>query len=158
MVELLRYLEANGFVSYIASGGDRDFMRPVTDEIYGIPPERVIGSSNASSTRRRARRHALLPRRAGRLRRRPRQAGADLEPDRAPADRSPAATRTATSRCSASRAARDGRRCGCSVLHDDAEREFDYVAGAETALERAADEGWTVVSMKDDWATVFADA
>ena len=38
MVELLRYLEANGFANYIASGGDRDFMRPVTSEIYGIPP------------------------------------------------------------------------------------------------------------------------
>ena len=41
------YLEANGFTNYIASGGDRDFMRPVTQEIDGIPPERVIGSSNA---------------------------------------------------------------------------------------------------------------
>ena len=45
MVELLRYLEANGFTTYIASGGDRDFMRPVTADIYGIPAERVIGSS-----------------------------------------------------------------------------------------------------------------
>ena len=41
------------------------------------------------------------------------------------------------------------------VLHDDAEREFDYVAGAEQALERADRDGWTVVSIKDDWATVF---
>ena len=49
MIELLRYLEANRFKSFIASGGDRDFMRPVTDEIYGIPAERVIGSSNALS-------------------------------------------------------------------------------------------------------------
>ena len=47
MVELLGYLEANGFTNYIASGGDRDFMRPVTETIYSIPPERVIGSSNA---------------------------------------------------------------------------------------------------------------
>src|SRR4029078_1703873 len=46
MVELLRYLEANGFTCYIASGGDRDFMRPITGELYGIPPERVAGSSN----------------------------------------------------------------------------------------------------------------
>ncbi len=45
MVELLRYLEANGFTNYIASGGGRDFMRPVTTRMYGIPPERVIGSS-----------------------------------------------------------------------------------------------------------------
>jgi phosphoglycolate phosphatase-like HAD superfamily hydrolase len=47
MIELLQYLEANGFTSYIASGGDRDFMRPVTQRIYGIPSERVIGSTNA---------------------------------------------------------------------------------------------------------------
>jgi hypothetical protein len=45
MVELLRYLEENGFSTYIASGGDRDFMRPFAHRIYGIPPERVIGSA-----------------------------------------------------------------------------------------------------------------
>jgi hypothetical protein len=45
MVELLRYLEANAFTTYIASGGDRDFMRPVAGELCGIPPERVIGSA-----------------------------------------------------------------------------------------------------------------
>jgi phosphoserine phosphatase len=46
MVELLRYLEAGGFANYIASGGSRDFMRGFAQGIYGIPPERVIGSSN----------------------------------------------------------------------------------------------------------------
>jgi hypothetical protein len=74
MVDLLGYLEANGFATYIASGGDRDFMRPVTE-----------------------------------------------------------------------------------VDHDDDQREFAYAAGAEQALERAAAQGWTVVSVKDDWSTVFAD-
>jgi hypothetical protein len=43
------------------------------------------------------------------------------------------------------------------VLHDDAEREFDYTAGAERALDHARQYGWTVVSMKSDWANVFAD-
>ena len=43
------------------------------------------------------------------------------------------------------------------VLHDDAEREFAYTAGAEDALDRARGDGWTVVSVKDDWGTVFAD-
>ena len=43
------------------------------------------------------------------------------------------------------------------VLHDDPEREFDYVKGAEKALEQATSDGWTVVSVKDDWGTVFAD-
>ncbi|MGH8950553.1 MAG: HAD family hydrolase, partial [Acidimicrobiia bacterium] len=47
MVELLRYLEDHGFTNYIASGGDRDFMRPIAGHIYGIPPERIIGSSQA---------------------------------------------------------------------------------------------------------------
>ena len=42
------------------------------------------------------------------------------------------------------------------VLHDDAEREFAYTAGAEDALDRAKADGWTVVSVKDDWGTVFA--
>jgi hypothetical protein len=43
------------------------------------------------------------------------------------------------------------------VLHDDEEREFSYTAGAERSLEQAAMNGWTVVSMRDDWATVFAE-
>ena len=47
MVELLGYLEANGFTNYIASGGGRDFMRPISQEVYGIPRERVIGSATA---------------------------------------------------------------------------------------------------------------
>ena len=45
MIELLGYLAANGFANYIASGGGRDFMRPVTNEMYGVPRERVIGSA-----------------------------------------------------------------------------------------------------------------
>jgi hypothetical protein len=44
------------------------------------------------------------------------------------------------------------------VLHDDPEREFDYTAAAEQSLQRAADDGWTVVSIKNDWARVFEDA
>ena len=43
------------------------------------------------------------------------------------------------------------------VLHDDADREFAYTAGAEDALDRARTHGWTIVSVKDDWRTVFAD-
>ena len=63
-VELLRYLEANGFTSYIASGGGRDFMRPITSELYGIPRERVIGSSTALELheRRTAARSCTWPR------------------------------------------------------------------------------------------------
>ena len=46
MVELLRHLEANGFTTIIASGGNRDFMRGFAADVYGLPPERIIGSSN----------------------------------------------------------------------------------------------------------------
>ena len=49
MIELLAYLEANAFSNYIASGGGRDFMRPVTRELYGIPRDRAIGTSTYSS-------------------------------------------------------------------------------------------------------------
>ena len=61
MIELLRFLEANGFTVYIASGGDRDFMRGMAQDLYGIPPERIIGSTQALeySGRRRRRRRAL---------------------------------------------------------------------------------------------------
>ena len=47
MLDLLHFLERNGFTNYIASGGDCDFMRPISSEVYGIPTERVIGSSDA---------------------------------------------------------------------------------------------------------------
>ena len=158
MIELLRYLEANGFTTYIASGGDRDFMRPVTEEIYGIPAEHVIGSSNA-------------------LRYQHDESGGSLvylaEPDvfddgdaspcvsgaaSAGAQSWPAATPTATSRCSTTPAGHPATALRLLLLHDDPQREFDYTAGAEKSLERADDEGWTVVSIKNDWTTVFADA
>src|SRR5215208_4238614 len=114
MVELLRHLEANGFTSYIASGGDRDFMRPITEEIYGIPSERVIGSSNAlrylddehGGTVSYAAEMDVFDdgpvkpvRIWSRIGRRPILAGA---------------TRTATSRCSATPADATGPRSACS--------------------------------------------
>ena len=71
--------------TYIASGGDRDFMRPISHDLYGIPPERVIGSSNGLRYQEdERRRRGRLPGRAGRLRRRPGQADPHLEPHRAP--------------------------------------------------------------------------
>jgi phosphoserine phosphatase len=157
MIELLRYLEANGFATFIASGGDRDFMRPVTEEIYGIPSERVIGSSNALSYQEDEHGGSLVylaqpdtfddgptkPVRIwSRIGRRPTVAGGNSNGD-IPMLRY------------AGGPARQGLRL--LVLHDDAEREFDYTAGAEESLARAQDDRWTVVSMKKDWNTVFAD-
>jgi len=158
MIELLQYLEANGFTSYIASGGDRDFMRPITEALYGIPSERVIGSSNG-------------------LRFTPDEHGGSVvylaEPD--VFDDGPVKPVRIWSRVGrrpilaagnsngdipmltfAGRPSRPGLRL--LVLHDDPDREFDYVAGAERALEQARAQGWTVVSIKRDWATVFGDS
>src|SRR5689334_554830 len=158
MIELLRYLEANGFTNYIASGGDRDFMRPVTEEIYGIHSERVIGSSNAlrylEDEHGGTVTYAAEPdvfddgpikpiRIWSRIGRRPVVAGGNSNGD-IPMLRY------------AGGKGRPGLRL--LVLHDDAEREFDYTAGAEQSLERAAAEGWTVVSIRNDWSTVFADS
>jgi len=157
MIELLRYLEANGFTNFIASGGDRDFMRPVTEAIYGIPPERVIGSSNA-------------------LRYAEDDGGGTIVYEASPDyfDDGPAKPVRIWSRigrrpilaCGNSNGdipmlqfagARDRPSLSLLVLHDDAEREFDYTAGAEQALARAGEQDWTVVSVAGDWERVFAD-
>jgi haloacid dehalogenase-like hydrolase len=157
MIELLRYLEANEFAAFIASGGDRDFMRPVTEEIYGIPSERVIGSSNALSYQEDEHGGTLIyldkpdvfddgptkPVRIwSRIGRRPIVAGGNSNGD------IPMLHYTGGR-------SRQGLRL--LLLHDDPEREFDYTAGAETSLERANHDGWTIVSIKNDWATVFAN-
>jgi hypothetical protein len=158
MVELLRFLEANGFVNYIASGGDRDFMRPVAGDLYGIPPERVIGSSVATEYRESDddRRDVLYKtemeffddgptkpvRIWSRIGRRPVLACGNSNGD-----------------MSMLRFAKVGSRPALRLLllHDDADREFHYTAGAEAALDRAGVAGWTVISIKDDWSTVFGD-
>jgi FMN phosphatase YigB (HAD superfamily) len=172
MIELLRYLEAAGFATYIASGGDRDFMRAVAGELYGIPPERVIGSSLTLEFREDDAGTDVLykgemeffddgpakPVRIwSRLGRRPVVAGGNSNGDvpmlrfaRAPA--APAAPEHSGTPVTPPRPA-----LRLLLLHDDAAREFDYTAGAEGALERASAQGWTVISIKSDWATVFVD-
>ncbi len=156
MVELLRYLEANGFTNYIASGGDRDFMRPITAEMYGIPSERVIGSSNAlvyaddehggnvsyEATSDVFDDGPVKPVRIwSRVGQRPIVAGGNSNGD-IPMLRYAGG--------------KDRPALRLLVLHDDEEREFAYTAGAEKSLELAAEKNWTVVSIKNDWSTVFA--
>ena len=140
MVELLRYLEANGFATYIASGGDRDFMRPFAGELYGIPPERVIGSSLGPRLPARTTHAAALQVEDGVLRRRPEK------PVRiwSRIGRRPlVAGGNSNGDVPMLRFARPRGRPALRLLlrHDDAEREFDYTAGAEEALARAAEAG-----------------
>ena len=157
MIELLAFLAANGFTNYIASGGDRDFMRPITEEVYNIPSECVIGSSNALRYVEDAGggtiTYAAEPdvfddgpvkpiRIWSRVGRRPVIAGGNSNGDIPMLRYAGGPGRPALR---------------LLVLHDDREREFDYVAGAEQSLERAAADDWTVISMKRDWSAVFAD-
>jgi phosphoserine phosphatase len=154
MVELLGYLEANGFTPYIASGGSRDFMRTIATEMYGVPPERIVGSANGLGYHDDEHGGSVAylaepdyfddgpvkPVRIwSRIGRRPVVAGGNSNGD-IPMLRFAGGPRPALR---------------LVVLHDDPEREVAYTAGAEDILDRAAREGWTVVSMKDDWTTVF---
>jgi phosphoglycolate phosphatase-like HAD superfamily hydrolase len=155
MVELLDLLAVNGFTSYIASGGGRDFMRPISDELYGIPRERVIGSSAtlayAGDGTGGTITHTPAPdylddgpqkpiRIWSRVGRRPVLAAGNSDGDGAMLDFTVRADRPSLR---------------LLVLHDDADREFAYTAGAEKSLARADRDGLTVVSMRNDWATVF---
>jgi phosphoglycolate phosphatase-like HAD superfamily hydrolase len=157
MVELLRYLEAHGFVNYIASGGDRDFMRVVTEELYGVPAERVVGSSNAlcytedeeSGTVAYLAKPDVFDdgpakpvRIWSRIGRRPILAfgnsNGDIQMLQFAGGPRQAALRLL-------------------LLHDDKAREFNYTAGAEKSLQLARARGWTIVSMKNDWKSVFGE-
>jgi phosphoglycolate phosphatase-like HAD superfamily hydrolase len=157
MVDLLRYLEANGFTNYIVSGGARDFMRPITSLLYGIPPERVVGSSVGLIYRPHGDAGHLFTtsqpeflddgpmkpvRLWSRIGRRPIFAAGNSNGDIQMLEY------TGTPRMPSLR---------LLILHDDAEREFAYTTGAEDALDTAAISGWTVASMRNDWVTVFGD-
>jgi phosphoserine phosphatase len=149
MIELIEFLEANEFTVYVCSAGGRDFMRPVTAQLYGIPRQRVIGSATT------------LEYRDGHLLR---TKGVEQPIDEGPGKPVHIWTRTGRKPLLAGGNA-DGdipmlesARFGLLIRHDDAEREFAYDTGAEHALAEAAKRGWTVVSMKDDFATVFKTA
>ncbi len=155
MIELLRFLESHGFTNYIASGGDRDFMRAITYDMYDVPPERVIGSSTGLRFEEDDGQLVYLAemdvfddgpvkpvRIWSRIGRRPIIAAGNSNGDAQMLQFAGGNGRPALQ---------------LMVLHDDADREFAYTGGAETALAAAADAGWTVVSMRDDWSTVFAE-
>jgi phosphoserine phosphatase len=155
MIELLRYLDANGFANYIASGGGRDFMRPISHDMYGIPRERVIGSSTTFAY--------TSDEHGGTITHKPEADYLDDGPEK------PVRIWSRTGRRPLLAAGNsngdvpmlefahhaDNPTLRLLVLHDDAEREFDYTTGADRALTRAEADGWTVVSMKNDWTTVF---
>jgi phosphoglycolate phosphatase-like HAD superfamily hydrolase len=161
MQELLAYLRANGFRTFIVSGGSAEFMRPWAERAYGIPPEQVIGSQQ----------EVTFELKDGQpvLRREPKFAFVDDGPGkpvgiyRHIGKRPIAAFGNSDGDLQMLQvtAAGQGRRLAVIVRHDDADREFAYdreshVGRLDKALDEAKARKWTVVSMKSDWKRVFA--
>ncbi len=162
-LELLQYLRDNGFRTYIVSGGSVEFMRPWTEHVYGIPPEHVVGSVVATRFEIQGGKPSLL--------RLPEVAFVDdkggkpvgihhfigrqpiLAFGNSDGDFEMLQWTTVGS---------GGARLGLLLHHDDAEREYAYdrdstVGRLDGALDAAPKAGWIVVSMKDDWNTVFTN-
>jgi hypothetical protein len=160
MLELLSYLRANGFQTFIVSGGGIEFMRPWTQAVYGIPPEQVIGSSIKVKFELRDGEPVLvrLPEidfiddKAGKpvgihkfIGRRPIAAFGNSDGDLQMLQWTTAG---------------EGARFGLIVHHTDAQREWAYdrdthVGKLDKALGEAAAQGWTVVDMKNDWRVIY---
>jgi len=157
MVELLTYLQDSGFKVFIASAGGMSFMRTVSEEIYGVPRENVIGSNITFQVERRDGELVLL-RRPGLVE--PLDDGPgkpvniELHIGRPPV----LAAGNSNGDIEMLELAEASRRPFLSLLlhHDDAEREYAYDAGAEKALQLAEARGWTVISMRADFDWVFA--
>ncbi len=160
MLELLAYLRANGFKTYIVSGGGVEFMRPWSEKVYGIPPEQVIGSTiktkfeiqNGKPVLIRLPELNFLDDKAGKpicinqfIGRRPLCAFGNSDGDLQMLQWTFAGP---------------GARFCLYVHHDDAEREYAYdrhslVGKLDKGLDEAKAKGWTVSSMKNDWKVIF---
>ncbi len=161
MIELLAYLRANGFKTFIVSGGGVEFMRPWTERVYGVPPEQVVGSSIKTKLQMRDGRPVLfrLPEvnfvddGAGKpvgineyIGRRPIAAFGNSDGDLEMLQWTTMS---------------GGMRLGLIVHHTDAEREYAYDRNTpfghlDKALDAAALNKWAVVDMKNDWKRIFA--
>jgi hypothetical protein len=160
MLEVLAYLRANGFKTFIVSGGGIEFIRAWAERVYGIPPEQVVGSSIKTTFEIRDGNPVLvrLPEmnfnddKGGKpvginehIGRRPVMAFGNSDGDLEMLQWT---------------AAGPGARFCLYVHHTDAAREWAYdrqspVGALDKGLDEAKAKGWTVASMKDDWKTVF---
>ena len=160
MLELLTYLRANGFKTFIVSGGGIEFMRPWTEKVYGIPPEQVVGSSIKTKFELRDGKPVLV-----------RLAELNFIDDKTG---KPVGINEHIGRCPIFAfgnsdgdqqmlewtAAGSGMRFMGLVHHTDAEREWAYdrkshIGTLDKALDEAQAKGWTVVDMKNDWKVIF---
>ena len=166
MLEVLSYLRANGFKNFIVSGGGIEFMRPWAEQVYGIPPEQVIGSSIKTKFEMRDGKPVLV--------RLPELKFNDDKADK-PIGINQHIGRRPIASFGNSRGDKEmleytqggsGARFMLLVLHDDAAREYAYGpamglpdtklgAFTQALYEEAKKEGWTVASMKTDWGQIF---
>lgn len=160
MLELLEYLRANGFKTFIVSGGGSDFIRPWSEGVYGIPPEQVVGSEitlsyvlrDGQPTLERGGEIAFIDDKDGKpigiqrhIGRRPILAFGNSDGDYQMLEWTTAGA---------------GMRLGLILHHDDGTREYAYdreshMGRLAKGLDEAAARGWQVVSMKNDWQSVF---
>jgi haloacid dehalogenase-like hydrolase len=161
MLEVLAYLRANGFKTFIVSGGGIEFMRPWTESVYGIPPEQVVGSRGKLKYEMRDGQPALL-----------KLPEVDFIDDK---DGKPVGIQehigrrpiaafgnsTGDQQMLEWTGAGGGARLMMLVHHDDAKREFNYGAKSpigtfsDVLMAEAKEKNWTIISMKDDWKQIF---
>jgi phosphoserine phosphatase len=160
MLELLAYLRANGFKTFIVSGGGIEFMRPWVEKTYGIPPEQVIGSSGGLKYEVRDGKPVLLklPEIAHNDDKEGKPVGIQRHIGRRPV--MAFGNSDGDLQMLQWTAAGTGPRFCLYVHHTDAEREFAYdreshIGKLNKGLDEAAAKGWTVVDMKADWEMIF---
>jgi phosphoglycolate phosphatase-like HAD superfamily hydrolase len=168
MQDVLKYLRANGYRTYIVTGGGQDFVRVYSEKVYGIPPEQVVGSAGGTTYSYGKDGKPVLTKEpklllndndAGKpegihlmIGRRPYAAFGNSTGDRQMLEYTKAG---------------DGARLAMLVLHDDAEREYAYGPAlglpdtkvgtfTQALYDEARNDGWTVISMKNDWRRIFA--
>ena len=168
MQEVLKYLRANGYKTYIVTGGGQDFVRVYSERVYGIPPEQVVGSAGGTSYRyakdgkpflTKEPKLLLNDNNAGKpegihlmIGRRPYAAFGNSTGDKQMLEYTQAG---------------DGARLAMLLLHDDAKREYAYGPAqglpntrvgtfTQALYDEAKKKGWTVISMKNDWKTIFS--
>ena len=160
MLELLAYLRANGFKTFIVSGGGIEFMRPWTEKVYGIPPEQVVGSTGGLKLEMRDGSPVIM--KLPTLVLNDDKEGKPVGIQRHIGRRPIAAFGNSDGDLQMLQwtAAGSGPRFCLYVHHTDAEREWAYdrkshVGKLDKGLDEAKSKGWTVVSMKDDWKTIY---
>jgi len=160
MLELLAYLRANGFKTFIVSGGGIEFMRPWTEKVYGIPPEQVIGSSIKTKFEMHDGRPVLV--RLPELNFFDDKEGKPVAINQHIGRRPIAAFGNSDGDLQMLQwtTAGQGPRFALYVHHTDGEREWAYdrkssIGRLDKGLDEAQKKGWTVVDMKQDWKVVF---